>query len=106
MHNTIILIQTHLLTATKNATYLSPQYIPKMIQVMEGDYVKQPLHNMLKTCNFLFYTDETTGITSTEQFAVYATFCFNNVVSERFIGLNQISKTVGSLLSACQLQIS
>ena len=61
-------IQTHLLTAP-NATYLSPQYISSMIQVM-SDYVKQPLHNILKTFNFSFYSDETTKITSTEQFVV------------------------------------
>ena len=41
-----------------------------MIQVM-ADFVKQPLDNMLKTCNFSFYIDDTTGITSTEQFTVY-----------------------------------
>ena len=58
----------HLLTAP-NATYLSPQYISSMIQVM-SDYVKQPLHNILKTFNFSFYSDETTKITSTEQFVV------------------------------------
>ena len=91
-------IEAHLLTAPKNVTYLSSQYI-KMIQVM-ADYVKQPLHNMLKTCNFSFYSDETMKITSTEQFAVYAMFCFNNVVSEHFIGLIPISKVIGSSLSA------
>ena len=53
------------LTAPKNSTYLSPQYISKMIQVM-ADYVKQPLHSMLKTCNFSFYSDETVDITSGE----------------------------------------
>ena len=73
-----------------------------MIQVM-ADYVKQPLHNMLKTCNFSFYSDETTDITSGEQFTVYATFCYNNVVSEHFIGLIPISKVVGSSLSAANV---
>ena len=91
-------IEAHLLTAPKNATYLSSQYI-KMIQVM-ADYVKKPLHNILKTCNFSFYSDEAMNITSTEQFAVYAMFCFNNVVSEHFIGLIPISKVIGSSLSA------
>ena len=86
-------IQTRLLAAPKNATYLLPQYISNMIQVM-ADYVKQPSHNILKTSYFLFYIDETTEITSTEQFEVYAVFCFNNVVSERFIGLTPKSKVV------------
>ena len=76
-----------------------PQYISNMIQVM-ADYVKQPSHNILKTSYFLFYIDETTEITSTEQFEVYAVFCFNNVVSLDwidwigFIGLTPKSKVV------------
>jgi hypothetical protein len=92
-------IQTHLLTAPKNATYLSPEYVSKMIEIM-ADYVKQPLHSTLKTGNYTFYSDETTDITSIEQFSVYATFCINNIVSEHFIGLIPISKEVGALLTA------
>ena len=65
-------IQIHLLTAPENATYLSPQYISNMIQVM-ADYVKQPLRNILKTFNFSFYSNETTKIT--EQFSSLY-FCY------------------------------
>ena len=55
---------------------------------------------MLKTCNFLFYSGETTNITSTGQFAVYPTFCFDDVISEHFIGFIPISKVEGFSLSA------
>ena len=92
-------IQTHLLTAPKNATYLSPEYVSKMIEVM-ADYVKQPLHSALKTGNYTFFSDETTDVTSIEQFSVYATFCINNTVSEHFIGLIPIGKEVGASLTA------
>ena len=47
----------YLLTEPKNASYLSSQYISKMIQVM-AYHKKQPLHHMLKTFNFSFYSDE------------------------------------------------
>ena len=55
---------------------------------------------MLKTSNFPFYSGETTNITSTGQFAVHATFCFDDVISEHFIGFIPISKVVGFSLSA------
>ena len=90
-------IQAHLLTAPKNATYLSSN--SKMIEVI-ADYLKQPLLSALRTGNYTFYSDETTDITSIEQFSVYATFCVNNIVSEHFIGLIPISKEVGASLSA------
>ncbi len=83
----------------KSATYLSPEYVSKMIEVM-ADYVKQLLHSALKTGNFTFYSDETTDI---EQFSVYATFCINNIVSEHFIGLIPISKEVGASLTCSNI---
>lgn len=55
---------------------------------------------MLKICNFSFYSYETTNIISTEQFAVYATLCFNMIVSQHLIGLTPLSKVASSLLSA------
>ena len=70
-----------------------------MIEFM-ADYVKQPLHLVLKTENHTFYSDETTDISSVEQFSVYATFCMNNIVSKHFIGLIPISKEVGASLTA------
>ena len=84
-------IQAHLLTAPKNATYLSSN--SKMIEVI-ADYLKQPLLSALRTGNYTFYSDETTDITFIEQFSVYmyVTFCVNNIVSEHFIGLIPISK--------------
>ena len=94
-------IKSHLLTAPKNATYLSPEYISKMIQII-ADYVRIPLLSTLKTCNgFTFYSDETSDIiTSIEQLAIYATFCYNNVLSKQFIGILPLSKLVGSHFSA------
>ena len=73
-----------------------------MIQVI-ADYLKQPLLSALRTGNYTFYSDETTDITSIEQFSVYATFCVNNIVSEHFIGLIPISKEVGASLSALNI---
>lgn len=55
---------------------------------------------MLKICNFSFYSYETTNIISTEQFAVYATLCFNMIVSQHLIGLTPLSKVASPLLSA------
>ena len=93
-------IKSHLLTAPKNATYLTPEYISKMIQII-ADYVRIPLLSTLKTCNgFTFYSDEMSDITSIEQLAIYATFCDNNVVSKHFIGILPLSKLVGSHFSA------
>ena len=63
------------LTALKNAIY----FLPEMIQVMT-DHVKHLFHKMLKICNLSFYIDETKDITLTEQFAVYATLCLNNLL--------------------------
>ena len=97
-------IKSHLLTALKNATYLSPEFISKMIQII-ADYVRIPLLSTLKTCNgFEFYSEETSNITS-EQLAIYATSCYNNVVSEHFIGILPLSKLVGSHFSAENMRV-
>ena len=89
-------ISSHLLTAPRNATYLSPVYVAKMVSVM-ADYIKTPI-----LCTFV-YSDETADITSIEQLAIYAAFDYDNVVSEHFIGLIPISKEVGTHLSAANI---
>lgn len=61
-----------------------------------ADCVKQPLDNMLKTCNFSFYIDDTTGITSTEQFTVCTVLLWQFSIR----ALIPVSKVLWSSLSA------
>ena len=89
-----------MLTAPNNATYVSSDSITKMIQMI-SDHISQPL----KKANYTFYSDEMMHI-SIEKFSVYATFSYNNVVSEHFNGLIPISKEVGSSLSAIIYEIN
>ena len=48
--------------SSKNATYISPEYISKYINIMD-EFVKKPLHSTMKGNKF----DETPDITSLEQ---------------------------------------
>ena len=95
-------IKTHLLT--NNATYVSSDDITKMIQMI-SDHISQPLLAAIKKANYTFYSDGMMD-PSVENFPVYATFSYNNVVSEHFTGLIPISKEVGSSLSAIIYEIN
>ena len=51
-------VSSHLITASRNATHLSPECISKLIKVM-ADYNKTPFQNGLKTGGkFTFYSHE------------------------------------------------
>ena len=92
-------ISSHLLTALKNAKYLSPLYVSKYIETM-SNYMKQPLLENMRSNLYSFYRDETSDVTSIEQLAIYTTFLRNQSISEHFIGLIPVSKEVGAHLSA------
>ena len=79
-------VQTHLLSAPKNATYMSAQYIAKYIDVI-NQYLEVPLLTSLRQNKFAMYNDETRDITSVEQMAIYATFNHNGKISEHFVGI-------------------
>ena len=55
-------ISSHLLTALKNAKYLSPLYVSKYIETM-SNYIKQPLLENTHSNLDSFYTDETSDAT-------------------------------------------
>ena len=55
-------ISSHLLTAPKNAKYLSPLYVSKYIETM-SNYIKQPLLENTHSNLYSFYTDETSDET-------------------------------------------
>ena len=55
-------ISSHLLTALKNAKYLSPLYVSKYIETM-SNYIKQPLLENTHSNLYSFYTDETSDAT-------------------------------------------
>ena len=95
-------VQTHLLSAPKNATYMSAQYIAKYIDVI-NQYLEVPLLTSLRQNKFAMYNDETRDITSVEQMAIYATFNHNGKISEHFVGIIPISKMVGTHLSATNI---
>ena len=95
-------ISSHLLTAPKNAKYLSPLYVSKYIETM-SNYMKQPLLENMRSNLYSFYTDETSDVTSVEQLAIYATFLRNQSISEHFIGLLPISKEVGAHISVVNI---
>ena len=91
-------ISTHLM-GPKNATYISPEYSSKYINI-KADFVKKSLDSTMKEYEFTFYCDETQGITSVELLALYVTFIMNGEVFigfllEHFIGFIPISKVVG-----------
>ena len=94
-------ISSHLLTAPKNAKYLSPLYVSKYTETTEtmSNYMKQPLLENMHSNLYSFYTDETSDVTSVEQLAIYATLLRNRSISEHFIGLMPISKEVRAHLS-------
>ena len=87
-----------LLTALKNAKYLSPLYVSKYTETM-SNYMKQPLLENMHSNLYSFYMDETSDVTSVEQLAIYATVLRNQSISKHFIGLMPVSKEVGAHLS-------
>ena len=95
-------ISSDLLTALKNAKYLSPLYVSKYIETM-SNYMKQQLLENMGSNLYSFYTNETSDVTSIEQLAIYATFLRNHSISEHFIGLIPINKEVGAHLSAVNI---
>ena len=88
-------IRTHLLSGPPNATYLSPDYIVKYINIIY-EHVILPLLESLRRGHFSFYSDETSDITSVEQFTIYATFDHHGLIKEHFIGIVPLSKLVVS----------
>ena len=95
-------ISSHLLTALKNAKYLSPLYVSKYIETM-SNYMKQLLLENMGSNLYSFYTNETSDVTSIEQLPIYTTFLRNQSISKHFIGLIPISKEVGAYLSAVNI---
>ena len=78
-------IQKHQLTSPKNATYFSPTYVAKYISIM-NEYTKAPLLKSLINGQFYtLYNEETQGISTTEQLAIYSTFKHNNKISEYYL---------------------
>ena len=93
-------LKTHLLTAPQNATYISPPFVAKFIEIIDN-YIKAPLLASLKAGKYYtLYNDETQDISSVEQMVIYATFEHNNRISEHYVGIMPISQMVGSHLSA------
>ena len=95
-------MSSHLLTALKNAKYLSPLYVSKYTGTI-SNYIKQPLLENMHSNLYSFYTDEISDVTSIEQLAIYATFLRNQSISKHFIGLIPINKEVGAHLSAVNI---
>ena len=91
-------LETHLLTASKNETYILPVYVAKYNGIM-NKYLKAPLLALLRTGKYTLSNYKTQDI-STEQMAVYAAFQHRNHISEHYIRILPISELVGSHLSA------
>ena len=95
-------ICSRLLTALKNAKYLSLLYVSKYIKTM-SNHMKQLLLENIQSNLYSFYMDETSDVTSIEQLAIYATLLKNQSISKHFIALIPISKEVGAHLSAVNI---
>ena len=95
-------ISYHLLTAPRNAKYLSPVYVSKHLEtclIIWGN-------RHWKVCEviyILFYTDETRDVTSKDQLAIYPTFLWNESISKYFMVLILVSKEVGAQLSVVNI---
>ena len=80
---------------------MSPEYVSKYIQIMD-DHIKLLLLTSLRSssCPFMFFIDETSDVTMTEQIAIYATFNNQGTIKKHCEGTIPISKLVGTELSA------
>ena len=79
---------------------MSPEYIPKYIQIMD-DHIKLPFLASLRTSGpFTFFNDENSDVTTTKQMTVYATFNYQETIKENYVGFIPIRKLVGTELSA------
>ena len=92
-------LQAYLLTSPKKATFMSPDFLQKYIQIMD-EHLKLPLLASLKCGPFTFFSDETQDTTSTEQLAIYVTFEHAGKIKEHFIGILPVSKLAGTTLLA------
>ena len=90
-------LQIHLLTASKNATYILHVYVAKYIDIMT---LKAPLVVSLRKGKYTLHNGKTQGISSNEQMAIYAAFGHRNPILEHYIVILQISELVRSQLSA------
>ena len=95
-------VETHLLTAPKNANYMSPLFIAKYISII-NHYIEKPLLASLPANKYSLYNDETQDITSVEQMAIYISFKHNGKISEHYVGILPLSKLVGTDLSAANI---
>ena len=93
-------IQMHLLTSPKNATYLSPAYLAKYTSIMNEYIEVLLLKSLIKGHFYTVYNDETKGISTTEQLAIYSTFEHKNKILEHYLGIIPMSQLVGSHLTA------
>ena len=98
-------VKTRLIFSPKNAIDTSLEYIGKVINIID-DYIKLPLLASLREKRFAFFSDETQGITSVEQMAVYVTFEHNGVTAEHFVGIYSLSNVVGTSLFAANIMKS
>ena len=95
-------VGTHLLTAPKNANYMSPLFIAKYISII-NHYIEELLLASLHTNKYSLYNDETQGITSVEQMAMYASFKHKGKISEHYVRILPLSKLVRMHLSAANI---
>ena len=71
---------------------MSPEYFSKYIQIMD-DHIKLPLlASLCSSSLFMFFNNETSDATTTEQMAIYTTFYYQGTIKEHFVGIIPISK--------------
>ena len=77
---------------------MSPEYISKYIQIM-GDHIKLPLLASLRSSDPFVVFNETSDVTMTEQMVIYASFNYQEIIKEHYLGKITVSKLVGTELS-------
>lgn len=94
-------LRTHLDSAPKNATYLSPNIQNEFIEIC-GDFIRSDIIDSCKKAKyFSVLVDETTDISTTEQVSFSVRFVDTDcTIQEEFLGFHTTTSTTGAELAA------
>lgn len=92
-------LQNHLETSHKNASYLSPLIQNEIISTYNKLILKQLVDNVNKVKGFTILADETTDISNKEQMSLCVRYVYNKTIREDFLQFIEIHDMSGKGLA-------
>ncbi|CAF1232275.1 unnamed protein product [Rotaria sordida] len=93
------ILENHLKTSDKNATYISKTIQNQLIQVIGGMIIRQIIEEVKEAKFYTILLDETADISNVEQASLCLRYVYNDVIQEKFVKFITVSDRSGAGLA-------